>query len=182
MFSSDPLFSADSCVFADSLSNRVYVDFCHSRGYARASEVLTANENIRESPQPMTKFCSECGERLTVSRATLWPRRALCYRCAPSYRRSHFLMAGAFILTLAAGFLGGWIARKPEPFYFIGTPVDSSVHVVSPFDTKSEPAKAKTVEIQQTEVPDGTLCGATTRSGKGCRRKVRGGGHCWQHR
>ncbi|HWP42570.1 MAG TPA: hypothetical protein VNO14_05000 [Blastocatellia bacterium] len=82
------------------------------------------------------------------------------------------LLAGLAIFA-ACGFLAGRYLAPTETLYLIGTPVDLQSAA------SYEPAR-------ETVAPDAsqpqTMCGAPTKSGKPCRRKVRGGGYCWQHR
>ena len=136
------------------------------------------------------KFCSGCGRELKAKRRGFRPFRAFCPRCAPSWRRIRHLRVAAFGLLLTGSFVLGRYSYTPEPLYLIGTPVDSqSARAQSAIrqngvavtgDGKSIPQNQK----QQPDPTDAaeTLCGAPTKSGRPCRRKVRGGGYCYQHR
>jgi hypothetical protein len=96
------------------------------------------------------------------------------------------LIAGG-ALCAAIGFAVGHLTSNRELFYYIGTPVELSANNTAP---SLNPAHS----LQQTEPPRqsekpviGTapsegICGARTKSGKPCQRKVKGGGYCWQHR
>lgn len=131
-------------------------------------------------------FCSECGEKINVKRR-LVPARLYCAQCAPRFRIARFVITALALLCLGAGFIAGWYTKSREPFYFIGTPVDlaSNRASVGQRDARSAGASsAETSEVQD-QKPAGdveTLCGAPTKSGRPCRRKVRGGGYCYQHR
>jgi hypothetical protein len=54
----------------------------------------------------------------------------------------------------------------------------------SPNQSESNPdqAPAKTTSRSKSKKEYVGICGAPTKSGKPCRRKVRGGGRCYQHR
>lgn len=127
------------------------------------------------------RFCSECGERLDVERRALPLFRVLCPRCSPRFQTVRLLSVVFVVLAIVAFALSRLDAQR-EPFHFIGTPVESSANgsastssgsVESP--TSSERAVTPTVLVTR-------ICGAPTRSGKPCQRKVKGGGFCWQHR
>jgi hypothetical protein len=132
----------------------------------------------------MPSFCSECGERLKTKRAGLWPSRARCYHCDPGFRRGRLLLSGLLVLSLGAGFVVGRYTRRPEPFYFIGTPTEPrSLPLVSSAEKGNQERPPARAEVQRgAGGPVESICGASTRSGKPCQRRVRGGGYCWQHR
>jgi len=131
-------------------------------------------------------FCSQCGEKINLKRRLL-PARAYCAQCAPRFRITRFLIAALLLICAVVGFLAGWYIKPREPFYFIGTPVDLAANraSVEPGDARS----AGTSNVEATGTQDQksvdnveSLCGAPTKSGRPCRRKVRGGGYCYQHR
>jgi hypothetical protein len=79
--------------------------------------------------------------------------------------------------SAAAGFLLGRHVAPRETFYLLGSPIDR--------DSGKDglpPSENKLLKEHDRAVPPETQCGARTKSGRPCRRKVRGGGHCWQHR
>jgi len=127
------------------------------------------------------RFCSECGVQLKVKRPAVLPLRAFCPRCSPRFRTVRLVLAAALVLAtivFAVSRFGG----QREPFYFIGTPVESSVSggpSTSSSSVGSPPSSEQTVKLASSVVG---ICGAPTRSGKPCQRKVKGGGYCWQHR
>jgi hypothetical protein len=121
------------------------------------------------------KFCSSCGERVESKRASLLPFRSFCRRCLPRLARARLLFALALLSCAAGGFITGRLTASRRPFYFIGTTMDSGAVPHAPGDRAPQAAPAPTALAE-------TVCGARTKSGRGCRRKVKGGGHCWQHR
>ena len=132
----------------------------------------------------MPSFCSDCGERLRSTRAGFWPLRARCYYCRPRAGRGRLLLSGLLAISLGAGFVLGRYTRRPEPFYFIGTPVEPrSLPVVSSAENGNPERPPTSADMQRgAGRAVESICGAITRSGKPCQRKVRGGGFCWQHR
>ena len=134
-------------------------------------------------------FCSECGERIMVKRLGSLPSRAFCSRCSPRFRTARLGMIVAVALSAAIGFAIGHYTTAREPFYYIGTPIDqSSVRIKPPPDDTSTHSSRSSEAVTQPErlviSPSGAeaICGARTKSGKPCQRKVKGGGYCWQHR
>ena len=135
------------------------------------------------------KFCSECGERLKAARAN--PSRlfrAQCARCAPRSGRLLVIFISVPLLCAAAlGFVAGRYTAKPEPFQFIGTPIEPGTDTALSSGKKPDSSSDPSAELAREPVaalpraPE-SLCGARTISGKPCRRKVKLGGYCWQHR
>jgi hypothetical protein len=135
------------------------------------------------------KFCSECGERLKAKRPGILTFRSFCPRCLPRFRGIRLMLIAIPLLCAAIGFAVGHYTSSREPFYFIGTPVNLSAKRVAPSadnnnDRSSRGSETLTQPEQLVISPSAAeaICGARTKSGKPCRRKVKGGGYCWQHR
>jgi hypothetical protein len=127
------------------------------------------------------RFCSECGERLKVKRRAVLPLRAFCARCSPRFRTVRLVSAATLVLA-TIGFTVSRLSPEREPFYFIGTPLQLSTNggtSGSQNSIESASSGSQTAKAVDTVV---SVCGAPTRSGKPCQRKVKGGGYCWQHR
>lgn len=76
---------------------------------------------------------------------------------------------GALVLGLIVGFVLGRLYGERRPIQFIGRPVEYSTDLrVSIPTNETQPAAEAT-------------CNALTLAGTRCKRKVQGGGHCWQH-
>ncbi|HKG21136.1 MAG TPA: hypothetical protein VKC34_04490 [Blastocatellia bacterium] len=132
------------------------------------------------------KFCPGCGERLTAKRSFLRAPRA-CDNCASRLRRSGLLPACALISGLLASFATGHFTAERRPFYFIGAQVDPRGGGAVPLERPDRAgASGEPASMPQAASSAGAAleapCGARTRSGRPCKRKVRGGGRCWQHR
>jgi hypothetical protein len=96
------------------------------------------------------------------------------------------LIAGT-ALCAAIGFAVGHFTAGREPFYYIGTPVELSANNTAPSPNharssqQTEPSSQSEQPVIGPPVVEG-ICGARTKSGKPCQRRVKGGGYCWQHR
>ena len=135
------------------------------------------------------RFCSECGERLKVKRASVLPFRSFCPTCSPRFSHTRLMLIAVPVLFAAIGFAIGHYTSAREPFYFIGSPVDLNANRAAPSAiNNSDHSSRGNATLTQSEhlviSPSAadTICGARTKSGKPCRRKVKGGGYCWQHR
>ena|SRR5882724_8534718 len=135
------------------------------------------------------RFCSECGARLKVRRPAILAFPSFCPRCPPRFRRIRLTLIAVPFLCAVIGFAIGHYTSAREPFYFIGTPVDLGANRVAgsadPNNRLSSPRSETLTHPEQLVTSSSTteaICGARTKSGKPCRRKVKGGGYCWQHR
>ena len=138
---------------------------------------------------PQMRFCSACGEQIRT-RVVLRVFGLLCGHCSPRFRRERALVVAAFFLCLAVVFAIARYTAPREPFYFIGTPVELNAERLRPAasmtahlegnnglaaNTKQAPSFDSTRLV-------GSICGAPTKSGRPCQRKVKIAGYCWQHR
>lgn len=135
------------------------------------------------------RFCSECGARLKVKRTSILPLRSFCPECSPGLQRIRLLLIAVPVLCTVIGFAVGHYTGAREPFHFIGTPVDITSNRIAPSGgSNGDHLSGSGATLTQPEqfvispsVAEAT-CGARTKSGRPCRRKVKGSGHCWQHR
>ncbi len=156
------------------------------------------------------RYCCECGQRIERERWRSWHSRGFCDRCAPKIRFDWFGRNLALVtLGVVIGFaFGSWDAArqvKPAPLLSIEpatvAQTDSGHTVTQPQDKESSPIPQNPTDHQapsQDSISDQSstetanrakpesipahVCGAVTKSGKPCRRRVKGGGRCWQHR
>ena len=147
-------------------------------------------------------FCCECGERVVRARWRVWTSRRFCAACGRRLRRGRLNAAVVLACALfGPGFLLGRLLRPPPPplvFERGGAglaPLPATAEASSSSDDdggRSAPGNAKPEPIYG---PDGTaierptdpaetvyVCGARTKKGTPCQRRVRGPGRCWQHR
>ena len=145
---------------------------------------------LRVSRMAAFGFCSACGARLKiVRRSRVPPFRSLCAYCSQRVPGARWILIGVPLLCASIGFGIGYYTRATEPFYFIGTPVEMTVdRFASGAHHSSDQSSLVHPTLNRPEHPAistsavDEVCGAQTKSGKPCRRKVKGGGHCWQHR
>ncbi|HKP86148.1 MAG TPA: hypothetical protein VJZ26_08630 [Blastocatellia bacterium] len=88
---------------------------------------------------------------------------------------------------MTIGYAVGHYNALRKPFYLIGTPIDPAANNNEENRTGAQPDGKKSLAgIGQPSAYStdrgAAMCGARTISGKPCRRKVAGGGYCWQHR
>ena len=131
-------------------------------------------------------FCSECGSKVLRLRGHFWTSRRFCGKCADRFRRTRlgptlFAVLGLF----GAGYLAGLVRRADPPPLIIerrsDSPLSDTTTANSPLHASSEtgtnpinsPASVEEVVY---------LCGARTKKGTPCSRRVHGPVRCWQHK
>lgn len=157
-------------------------------------------------------FCAECGERVLRERWRVWTSRRFCPACAPRLRRNWRAPLLACCALLGAGFAAGRLMRPAPPPLTIergslplpgllaksaaGQARDASVNGAAS-NAPSQTGSTRPVEgdatnfshdgagaLERTTDPDELvyICGARTKKGAPCQRRVRGAFRCWQHR
>ena len=154
-------------------------------------------------------FCAECGARIERDEGRLlWTSgRFFCAACGKRFRRRRFfvpLVLGAVLLSV--GFVAGRAGRTSPPPLVIkrgAMPVAASPIKSGSTTAPPQPADEAAANSGASDAPaaeahygaDGTaderptdpaeivsICGARTKKGTPCSRRVRGTGRCWQHR
>jgi hypothetical protein len=144
-------------------------------------------------------FCAECGERVERARWRPWTSRRFCALCEPRFRRRRIatpLVTGCALVV--AGFAAGRLARPEPPPLVVSYAPGASAPTPLPTATAANDAPRKSDSASDAAPrygPDGTsgerptdpeevvsVCGARTKKGTPCSRRVRGTGRCWQHR
>jgi len=133
------------------------------------------------------RFCSQCGEQLRSNRTLFLPLRAFCQNCTPRFRTARLMLLGAAAACTVLGFGIGHYTSTRLPFVYIGTPVESSPIKSEPDHNSDHTPRSKDSVTQREQLIISSsaaegICGARTKSGRPCQRKVKGGGYCWQHR
>lgn len=137
-------------------------------------------------------FCSQCGTKLLRLRWHFWTSRRFCNDCARVLRKERFLpwlLAGLTLVSL--GYCTGRARRPPPPPLTIVRRADSPLN--SPEDPGRSNARtataafgmgAKDTSKSPVELTEGEvyLCGARTKKGTPCSRRVHGPVRCWQHK
>lgn len=133
-------------------------------------------------------FCSQCGAKLLRLRWHIWTSRRFCNECASRLRKERFFpWLFAALTLLSAGYCIGRVRRPLPPPLTIVRRADSPLN--SPEDpgrssagtattTGGDPSKT----LVKTPEEDVYLCGARTKKGTPCSRRVHGPVRCWQHK
>ena len=112
-------------------------------------------------------FCSECGEKIVRLRWRIWTSRRFCDKCFRRFVKKHWAQRACVTLVLLCFgiVIGRGCRREPPPLVIQRT-------ASAPTQNSSPP-----VTIEETY-----LCGARTKKGTPCSRRVHGPVRCWQHK
>ncbi|HJQ33716.1 MAG TPA: hypothetical protein VJ866_16155 [Pyrinomonadaceae bacterium] len=143
-------------------------------------------------------FCSSCGERVVRPRWRLWTSRRFCEACERRQGRGSLTATGLLLVLLGGGgFLLGRFASPARPPLIVERGGAGLVPLSAPAAPRpaGETREGANVRPEPSYGPDGTanerptdpeevvyICGARTKKGTPCQRRVRGPGRCWQHR
>lgn len=156
-------------------------------------------------------FCCSCGEKIDRIEWHLWTSRRFCELCQTEHQLDEWLpriIGGSFLLFGLLG-VGSWISRGKAADDLVYTPVSLAVqraekaeplpastpvapepahrdiHKPSERPGRSESDGTRPVAVSEERGPQYSepvfLCGAETKKGTACTRRVKGGGRCWQH-
>ena len=136
-------------------------------------------------------FCSECGAKLLRLRWHFWTSRRFCNDCARRLRRTRFVPAMFAALALvSAGYVAGRARRPLPPPLVIERRSDSPLNDAENGQSSS-PASAAESDVNSAASEDVStptieevvyLCGARTKKGTPCSRRLHGPVRCWQHK
>ena len=142
------------------------------------------------------KFCAECGTKIIRLRWRLWTSRKFCERCAPRVimkeQSIQLAVVGAAVLLL--GFAIGQATRPAKPPLVIqrsqeSSPLSSSAMPFNGNNGSGAPAvntsgNAVSAANSSAALAEEALymCGARTKKGTPCTRRVHGPVRCWQHK
>jgi hypothetical protein len=133
-------------------------------------------------------FCAECGARIERTRWRWWTSRRFCPACERRDRRGRVLRPLLLCLTLfGLGFgLGRALRPAPPPLVVERGAYITPAPAAQTNVTNQQPAPAYGPDGTPAERPTDpnevvSICGARTRKGTPCQRRVRGTGRCWQH-
>ena len=115
-------------------------------------------------------FCSECGAKIVRLRWRVWTSRRFCDTCSPRFAKTHWLRGALTTVSLVLlGLILGRGCSRELPPLVIHRPATPTV------PTSSTSPTPVTVEQMYT-------CGARTKKGTPCSRRVHGPVRCWQHK
>lgn len=144
-------------------------------------------------------FCAECGERIIRPHWHLWTSRRFCPDCAPRLRSARLLwptFAGMTLFILGLG-VGRAVRPAPPPLVIerrqssmlpaqtaqAPPPPGSTQTAISSAPARTEQSASNIATERPIAAPEIiSTCGALTKKGTPCQRRVRGTGRCWQHK
>jgi hypothetical protein len=118
-------------------------------------------------------FCSECGARILRLRWRVWTSRRFCDTCFPKFRKQRLTASLSIAVILGIAILIGRSLRPPPPPLTL-----VRKEIVAPHSGGTGEA-AITPPLTIEEI---YTCGARTKKGKPCSRRVHGPVRCWQHK
>lgn len=124
-------------------------------------------------------FCCECGQKIVRLRWFLWTSRKFCSKCFRTFVKSHWIRPSVTLLALflLGALVGRGCRRTPPPLIIerTATPAAQTPSAASASSTSSTPQPSPVLEQLYT-------CGARTKKGTPCSRRVHGPVRCWQHK
>ena len=118
-------------------------------------------------------FCSACGAKIVRLSWRLWTSRRFCSKCSPTFRQQQWGQPIlSLLISLVVGILIGNAIRPTPPPLVIQRVAATSVSNNS--SSNVQPAVAIEDEVY--------ICGARTKKGTPCSRRVHGPVRCWQHK
>jgi hypothetical protein len=139
------------------------------------------------------KFCAECGGKILRLRWRVWNSRKFCEVCSPGFLRAQICqvaIAGAALFFVGLAF--GHAVRSAPPPLLIERHQDS---LYSASRKPKSPASGATTpdansvagaggNSSNSQAPSAEIymCGARTKKGTPCTRRVHGPARCWQHK
>jgi hypothetical protein len=134
-------------------------------------------------------FCCECGNKIVRLRWFVWTSRTFCEKCSRTFARSHWLRPSLSLLALLIlGVLVGRGCRTVPPPLIIERTVSAPAaaqnsKAAPPTSTvQAGQNSVTTASTSPTVIEDVYTCGARTKKGTPCSRRVHGPVRCWQHK
>lgn len=129
-------------------------------------------------------FCAECGERLALKgwRARLGQR--LCDGCAQRLGTfaSFRSLIGLGLIAIAAFAIGKYSRPTPPPL-IIQRAANSPLYIASNETSVAQASVTQTNRAASVANEEGYICGARTKKGAPCQRRVHAPGErCFQHK
>jgi hypothetical protein len=134
-------------------------------------------------------FCANCGVKVLRLRWHIWTSRRFCDACARRLRKVRFqslLFTG--LALISTGYLAGRARRPVAPPLTIERRADSPLSDVGASNSlhaqgsRAEDSRVAQPSASPAIAEDVYLCGARTKKGTPCSRRVHGPVRCWQHK
>lgn len=135
------------------------------------------------------KFCAECSAKIIRLRWHFWTSRRFCGHCAPRFLKDQVtraVIAGATVFLL--GMALGQAARRTPPPIVIQRVQNSiataeAARAIGPAQVEGNSSSIVNAgnTTSRTTTEEIYVCGARTRKGTPCTRRVHGPVRCWQH-
>jgi len=131
-------------------------------------------------------FCAECSAKIIRLRWHFWTSGRFCGRCAPRFlkeqiTRALIIIGSVFLL----GMVAGQAARRSPPALVIQRAQNNigSTDMSTQSGSRAMPSdsKAGNANTSGATTEEIYTCGARTRKGTPCTRRVHGAVRCWQH-
>jgi len=140
-------------------------------------------------------FCSECGAKILRLHWRVWTSRRFCDACSKNLWRERLTTPlVAAMLLLAIGLIAGRAGRPAPPPLIIERRAASLNDQDRKVKDQSEQAAKETSDSGVSRVSNSSdsqpalieeavyICGARTKKGTPCSRRVHGPVRCWQHK
>ena len=135
------------------------------------------------------KFCAECSAKIIRLRWHFWTSRRFCDSCAPRFLQEQvkrLVIAGAAVFLL--GLAVGQAARRTPPPVVIQRTQNSISTSEAATANGRAPVEGNSSNVANTSLGASVItteeiytCGARTKKGTPCSRRVHGPVRCWQH-
>jgi len=135
------------------------------------------------------KFCAECGGKIIRLRWHFWTNRKFCSGCSPRFLKEQLTrvtIAGAVVFLMGIA-IGQAARRMPAPIVIQRSQNPALTQAVGT-ENKAYTANPNPGNVTSTGNAAGAssteeiyTCGARTKKGSPCTRRVHGPVRCWQH-
>jgi hypothetical protein len=142
-------------------------------------------------------FCCECGNKIVRLRWFVWTSRRFCDQCFRTFARTQWLRPAVMLMALMLlGVVIGRGCRRAQPPLIIERTASTTSSASSASGPNTADPNATSAGAQsntgasqtnssttQPVAPDQLYtCGARTKKGTPCSRRVHGPVRCWQHK
>lgn len=118
-------------------------------------------------------FCCECGQKIVRLRWHVWTNRRFCDKCFRAFAKVHWLQPSLtiFAILLFGILVGRGCRQTPAPL------------IIERTTSPTTPKSASVSAAQPAPATEAVyICGARTKKGTPCSRRVHGPVRCWQHK